>query len=798
MKKPKLTLLTLIIASQATPVFAEDKLEEVIVTAQKRAETLGEVPLSVQVFNADFLKEMGVKKVEDLVNISTNFHYTETGLSTQVRIRGIGSGNSQGFEQSVGQYVDGVYYGRAPLFRSAIYDVQQVEILKGSQNAQFGKDSIAGALSIKTAEPTESFYGKLTAGYTPQSNQKLGELNISGPLTPDLSARLTLRKLDEDGYMRNTTQNHDDPGRNETNARLKLNWNVTDSFTLKTKLETNTFDVTGRPYEIVQDLPSKTTLNLIAKQPNNTVLAETPSTFSNILAVLFKQPAFESNMDFNRQTALNEYSNNNNKNFTTEGIWSLDKLEVHTTLAQIKYNYDELCECDYVPANIFTLSLDENFKQNSFDTYIKNTDDKTINWLAGVSYQTARLNFHDRFFVPGDTALKALVPALPGTGVNRLFNQDDANTAVYGEISFAVDDKTTLQIDGRYTHDQKDASRSLTIIDKDDQPINKAAVTCTYLAGLKVETVQSLGMPFNCSSATPNMSNLSKGNSQSDDSSENVFTPSATLSYQVADKQTIFGSVKTGHKSGGFDPRSNSYSSFKFSEEKSTSEELGWKFLNETKTWDNNIVAFHTTYDNLQVSQFDGGLGFNVGNAKATTAKGLELDGRVQATADLQLSYDLGLIDIKYDDFKNGNCYQGQTPDGIDSNGDGKPDLCDYSGKRVGFTPRHTLNVGANYTKNWFGGETIFSINIERVGEANIHENQDPRGIQPAYNMVNASVSYKIDNIDFSIVGNNLTNEYVKTYSSNVPLSGSFFGTNTLYAFSKRPRSIAVTASIEF
>lgn len=215
MRKQITTLLAVLIQTNSSNLWAEDKLDEIVVTAQKRTEKLADVPVSVQVFSGNYLQDMGIKKVEDLVSVATNFHYTESSLSTQVRVRGIGSGNSQGFEQSVGQYVDGVYYGRASLFRSPLYDIQQIEILKGSQNALFGKDSIAGALSIRTSDPTEAFYGKLSLGYTPETTQKSSELSVGGSLVPDVTARLTLRKLTEAGYFTNTTQQHDDPARDD-------------------------------------------------------------------------------------------------------------------------------------------------------------------------------------------------------------------------------------------------------------------------------------------------------------------------------------------------------------------------------------------------------------------------------------------------------------------------------------------------------------------------------------------------------------------------------------------------------
>ena len=90
-------------------------LEEIIVTAQKRQETLQDVPISVSVIGANVLNDAGLDKIEDIQAYVPNLQMTESGISTQMYVRGIGTGNNQGFEQSVGMYIDGVYYGRGKI-----------------------------------------------------------------------------------------------------------------------------------------------------------------------------------------------------------------------------------------------------------------------------------------------------------------------------------------------------------------------------------------------------------------------------------------------------------------------------------------------------------------------------------------------------------------------------------------------------------------------------------------------------------------------------------------------------------
>jgi iron complex outermembrane receptor protein len=169
------------------------ELEEILVTAQKRVETLKDVPISVVALTGEKLEDSGVFVVDDLQTMVPNLNMTVTGLSTQVFIRGIGSTNNQGFEMSVGQYVDGVYYGRQQLMRLPFMDLERMEVLRGPQSTLFGKNSISGALNITTAKPTDEFKGSLTAKYGTESDIKEITSMISGPLSDNVSGRLVAR-----------------------------------------------------------------------------------------------------------------------------------------------------------------------------------------------------------------------------------------------------------------------------------------------------------------------------------------------------------------------------------------------------------------------------------------------------------------------------------------------------------------------------------------------------------------------------------------------------------------------------
>ena len=182
--------ITLAMTSTALNVVADDeslKLEEVIVTAQKRIEKLQDVPLSIATVQGLKLDEAGVETIQDLTTLVPNIHFTESGISTQVRVRGIGSDNSQGFEQSVGMYVDGIYYGRAQLFRTPMMDMERVEVLRGPQGTLLGKNSIAGALNLTTAKPSDETEARLSVSQEAEFNQ----IEVNGMLSSRINDRLS-------------------------------------------------------------------------------------------------------------------------------------------------------------------------------------------------------------------------------------------------------------------------------------------------------------------------------------------------------------------------------------------------------------------------------------------------------------------------------------------------------------------------------------------------------------------------------------------------------------------------------
>ena len=180
-------------------------LEEIVVTAAYREQGLQDVPVSISAVTGDTIAESAIQKAEDIQFLVPNFTLTETGIGTNAFIRGIGSGINQAFEQSVGTYIDGVYYGRAQQWRAPFLDLERVEVLRGPQSILFGKNSVAGALNISTAKPTDEFEGYVRGSWEFEDDESIIEGVVSGPITERIRYRVAARQRDLKGYMYNAT-----------------------------------------------------------------------------------------------------------------------------------------------------------------------------------------------------------------------------------------------------------------------------------------------------------------------------------------------------------------------------------------------------------------------------------------------------------------------------------------------------------------------------------------------------------------------------------------------------------------
>ncbi|ALC11342.1 TonB-dependent receptor [Sphingopyxis sp. 113P3] len=210
---------------EAQPAAVERAADDIVVTAQKREQSLQDVPISIAVVTGEALSDFHAKDMADIAASVPNLFVERLNAADVIYIRGFGSAPSNfAFDQSVSLYQDGIYAGRGKQFEAPFFDIERIEVLRGPQGALFGKNTPAGAISIVTANPTPTFEAGITGTYNFDLEGTEFTGYVSGPVTDNLGVRLAVKALDLGGYIPNRTTGKRDPRRNQTLARLTLQY----------------------------------------------------------------------------------------------------------------------------------------------------------------------------------------------------------------------------------------------------------------------------------------------------------------------------------------------------------------------------------------------------------------------------------------------------------------------------------------------------------------------------------------------------------------------------------------------
>ena len=228
----------------------ERLLEEVIVTARRREESLQETPVAVTALSATALREAGVRNLRDLNAIAPNIDVHEangTAPLANIYIRGVGQRNTEvNIDSGVGIYIDEVYIGRPDGAMLDLNDIQSVQVLRGPQGTLFGKNTTGGALVFTTNRPIDEFEGSVEARVGNYDKLDLsGVLNV--PLTDNLWSRFSVTTVNRDGYVDNKFLDDEFVDEDRVNAVAQLRWVASDAWVFDLNLNYTDTDQTTRP-----------------------------------------------------------------------------------------------------------------------------------------------------------------------------------------------------------------------------------------------------------------------------------------------------------------------------------------------------------------------------------------------------------------------------------------------------------------------------------------------------------------------------------------------------------------------
>jgi len=778
----------------ALPAFAQDSgpvLDEIIVTAQFRAQGLQDVPISVAAVDAKIIEEQSIVKIEDLTAFVPNFTYTETGISTNFFIRGVGSGINQGFEQSVGVYVDGVHFPRGQQVRAPFLDLERVEVLRGPQSILFGKNSVAGAMNITTAKPTDVFEGSLLVQREFVDGESIIEGVLSGPISDRVRARVAGRYRDLDGWITNATLNRDEPQREELTIRGTVEIDVTETLQATFKAETSSFDTIGRNIEI------------------ENAQAVGGLTYGQLLVNVFGQdPSVLNEVQDGIRSSNGDFSNNNMSVYQMTLDWQLGDHDLQTVSAFETLKYDEICDCDYTGANVFTANLQEEYKQFSQEIRLTSPLGDDYDYIVGAYFQSSDHSYEDQIVVGANSVLGAAAsPALLNTQAARIAQVDATVLSAFAQVNWHFSDELTLQLGGRITNDNRDGSRVMNIqaAGGGALPAAQAAAAIVYAAGFQIVSTNleafPVATPIGGGATVGDLINLLGSSSPVGSRNKTTFSPDVKLVWDVSSDTMLYASWAQGFKSGGFDFRANnrgtfatSNEAFEFGDEKASNFEVGGKFKLGSSA-ELNATAYYTKFSDLQVSIFDGVLGFNVRNAATSVVKGIELDGRWALSDHVRLNGGLSVMDFEFTDFRDGQCYFGQTGPRVQPNG-----LCDYTGLSNQLVSDFSGNLAVDVDYPIGDYEVTGLASLFYASAYDSTSTKDPVGRQDGYARINARIAFAPQDgpWEIALLGKNLTDEVIRTFSGDTPLAGGSFGRKTSYTFFSQGRTIALQGRVKF
>lgn len=728
------------------------KIEKILVTSQKRVQSLGDVPIAVTVIGGDKIERQSISGLEEMSAFAPNVQISEGATQQTVFIRGIGSGANLGFEQSVGTFIDGVYFGRGRSARNPFLDIERIEVLKGPQGVLFGKNTIAGALNIETRKPSDDFEGMVAGEY----HDGTGKYGLTGLVSGALSDTVNARIVADVGGMEGYVTNHalggsKEPESEDYTIRATFVWAASDDLNVTLKAENAAYDVKGRHVQIIEAGPY---LDLYkATDPN-----------------------FETELDYNKSSDQGEgfgdvFDDTTTENYTLTLDYNLDDYEITAISAYVGYEYENNISADFAVLDYAMQRNEQEHEQFSQELRIASPLFDKFNYIVGGFFQTETLDVYQNLDVNALGAIEAAnevianggtpvgFPPINGGRVIDLTQETDS-FALFAQGTYNITDALNVTLGLRYTNDEKTIDKELYRVD------------------------------FGTKNRNPNGNMAGRAHEYALERKDTEVSPSLNVKYNVSDDTMIYVTYSEGFKSGGFDFENSggSLDAAEFESETVESQEVGIKttLLDGAATL--NVAVFKSEFEDLQVSAWNGS-GFEVDNAGSTETQGIEVDGVMLLTEYITLSGNIAYLDSQYGSFTGATCTNAQKAVA------GAGCTQDLTGKDLQFSPEFSGNIALEYYTLVFDElELVATIDVNFTSSYYTGQDLDPVSKQSGFAKINAQVEILNDeNWSVALVGKNLTDRKTSSWSNDTPLAGgSYFG------LIDPPRTIGVQGRVYF
>ena len=697
--------------AHVTPGAAQAVLEEVLVTAQKRTESLQDVGLSVTALSADRLEQNPTTNAMDLVNLAPSVSAGENFGFAQIFIRGIGVDNLfNGADPSVAMHVDGAVIGRPAAQMGSFFDLERVEVLRGPQGTLYGRNSTGGSINLITNKPTAELagYARVTAG-----NYRKGQVDaaLSGPLGTDfVRGRLAAQYDERDGYGTNIFDGSDvdDAKRRSVRAQLQLNPEGAVSFLLSGEYHDEDDHAYSYKFRDV-NYPGTTDPGFMASGVRfGGSFATNPRNVNSNVAILNDREtwAITGTLEWRFNDELRMVSLTNRRDFRLRNRFDFD-------LTQLPLFSEAQPEDSQQFSEELQLHWQSGKIQALFGLYYVSED------LSGRNIQGGT-GIDDPYSVP----LSSLFVAFDGT-------VDIEAYAAFANLNYELTDKVSLVLGGRYS----DETRKL------DTAFNKTPAATVI--GFKAER------------------------------SFSDFTPRVGVELRAIDDVLLYATYSQGFKSGI--ALTGSISPVLKPETVDAYEVgLKGRFFHDRLQTNASVFYYDFTDLQVGRTQPQlnpagvptGGFQTIFENAAAATNQGAEVEVSWAATEALRIDGFIGYLDAKFEDFLTKNPLQANQPTGQIPQ--------QVAGNRMVQSPEWSANLRAQYVFAQASGARVTAA-VEGNYKDKIYFTafNDDRLGQDAVTTLDANVRFASPGERWSVNvwGKNLTDEFI--WSSSFPISTS-------------------------
>lgn len=778
MNKLGLIALALVIS---LPVFAQDgapsqedarrappRLDEIVVTAQKRAESVQDVPIAVSVMTADRLKASNMENFEDVALATPNTEINMTPGYVQVGMRGLNAPINDGMEQSVGFYVDGIYYGKTAFLQDAFLDLERVEMLKGPQGTLFGKNTIAGAINIHTARPVHEFAAGGQIGISEMGGKK-GELMLNVPIIEDaIAGRLSATWHKRDGYVENIMRGTDEKRVDKWGVRGKFLYELSDALDIAVTLYAGRAQDNGQGWEPF-------------------VLAQNAQLIHGAF-----NPDLEAKADFVGHADAENRSESDTRSINMEANWDIGRYTV--TLIAGAGTLDErfLLDGDTASAPIVIWDNDDEYWQSMAELRVVTEPFDVglgeVDVIAGLFGFVSDYHGQSELrMLPDDTVGNLLDGLLQGGPLGDLLG------GLLAPLTGGVVDPLvrSLVSDALYQSFEQRTQTYAIFGQATWRPLADLAVILGLRGSIESKSVvldqryEDTGLIIQAAFGVERYTLDTTRD-------EHNVAPKVSVKYDIDDDMMIYATYGEGFKAGGFNPIARNPGEATFEQETSRAYEIGTKITALDGLATINLAAFHTKFSDMQIQSFIGN-GFIVRNAAEATTQGVELEANYTPFEGTVIYVGGGYTDATFDSFEDGPCIASATL--LPSFGSAPS--CDLSGERLPRAPKWNLSMGFNAGIPVWAGKMaiVFGADASWRSKIFFELDQDPIDTQDAYWLFNARVGLADPDGLWRVIvhGKNLTDEKIKTFSADMPiLNGSHMG------FLMPPRIISAEVAVSF